>query len=98
MAMKKKPRNRHIGSTFDSFLDEQGLLADVNSAATKRVLQLLAEHGDALTVVREVDHFAYFPSAELRADFIAKCLASGFKLRGTIEPYRPGSGFGAILP
>jgi antitoxin HicB len=36
----KKPtsRNRHLGTSFDEFLDEQGIRADVDSAAEKRVL------------------------------------------------------------
>lgn len=35
---KRIPHNRHLGSSFDSFLDEQGILADVDSVAEKRVL------------------------------------------------------------
>lgn len=34
--MKKK--NRHIGSDFDEFLREEGLLADAEAVAIKRVL------------------------------------------------------------
>jgi hypothetical protein len=47
------------------------------------VLDALREHGDALTAVREIDHFAYFSNAELCIQFIDKCLAVGFKLRTT---------------
>lgn len=41
--MKKK--NKHIGSTFDSWLDEEGIREDVTAAAIKAVLahQLAAE-------------------------------------------------------
>lgn len=41
--MKKK--NKHIGSTFDSWLDEQGIREEVTAAAIKAVLahQLAAE-------------------------------------------------------
>lgn len=31
-------RKKHIGSSFDEFLAEEGLLADVNTVARKRVL------------------------------------------------------------
>ncbi|RIK27911.1 MAG: Fis family transcriptional regulator [Chloroflexi bacterium] len=30
--------NKHIGSDFDEYLQEQGLLAEANATATKRVL------------------------------------------------------------
>ncbi len=33
-------KNRHIGSSFDDFLQEEGLLADVQAVAIKRVLAL----------------------------------------------------------
>jgi hypothetical protein len=36
--MKKKPINPHIGSTFESFLREQGIFEEVTTAATKRVI------------------------------------------------------------
>ena len=68
-------------------------LADPN----KLILELLTQHGDALTEVREIEHFAYFPTPTLRAQFIDKCLVVGFKLGRTSEPYKPGAGFGAIL-
>jgi len=32
--------DNHIGSDFDSFLDEQGLLQEVDQAAVKRVLAM----------------------------------------------------------
>jgi DNA-binding Xre family transcriptional regulator len=31
-------RNRHIGTDFDAFLQEEGILADVEAVAIKRVL------------------------------------------------------------
>ncbi len=64
---------------------------------TMRALQVLVQQGDALTQVREIDHFAYFSTPLLRDSFVTKALAAGFKLRGTSEPYKPGAGFGAIL-
>lgn len=33
-----KRKNRHIGSSFDDFLSEEGLLADAEAVAIKRVL------------------------------------------------------------
>jgi antitoxin HicB len=33
-----KPATNHIGSTFDSFLEEQGIRAEVEAVAIKRVL------------------------------------------------------------
>lgn len=33
-----KVKNPHIGSSFDSFLDEEGILHDVEAVAIKRVL------------------------------------------------------------
>ncbi len=34
----KATKNRHLGSSFDSFLEEAGILAEVDSQAQKRVL------------------------------------------------------------
>jgi hypothetical protein len=50
------------------------------------VLGLLQEHGDALTSVREIDHWAYFRTAEDRSRFVEACAAAGFTLRNTSEP------------
>ncbi len=61
------------------------------------VLGLLRDQGDALTEAREIDHYSYFPTPMLRAQFIDKCIEAGFRLRGTVEPSRPGSGFGAVV-
>src|ERR1700759_418951 len=66
-------------------------------SATERVIEVLSEHGDALTTVREIDHFSYFPDVAARARYVDKCLGAGFKLRALSEPYRPGAGFGAIV-
>lgn len=35
--------NKHIGSDFDDFLDEEGLLAQVEAAAFKRVIAFQVE-------------------------------------------------------
>jgi DNA-binding Xre family transcriptional regulator len=36
--MTKRRQNRHVGSSFDDFLAEEGLLANVESVAIKRVI------------------------------------------------------------
>ncbi len=36
--MAKKKKNPHIGSTFESFLKEEGIYEEVTAAAMKRVL------------------------------------------------------------
>lgn len=36
--MKSKKRNPHLGSDFDDFLAQEGMLADVESVAIKRVI------------------------------------------------------------
>ena len=94
MPQKKNP---HLGLNFDAFLEEQGLLDEVNASATKRVLEILLAQGDALEQVRDIHYFAYFPAPEARANFIEKALSAGFKLGGTSEPCKPGADFGAIL-
>ncbi len=58
------------------------------------LLHLLKPHGDGL---RDIEHFAYFPTPEARADFIYRCLKTGLRLRNTSEPPEPGAGFGAIV-
>jgi hypothetical protein len=36
----KKTTNPHLGSSFDSFLEEEGIFEEVNVAAMKRVIAL----------------------------------------------------------
>ena len=36
----KKQRNKHIGSSFEDFLEEEGIAESVNEAAIKRLLAL----------------------------------------------------------
>lgn len=38
MRAKKNQSSKHIGSTFDSFLEEEGIRAEVEALAAKRVL------------------------------------------------------------
>lgn len=44
----------------------------------RRVVETLARHGDDPTVPRNVDHLAFFPSAEARAAFVAATEGLGF--------------------
>ena len=50
----------------------------------RRLVAVLEEHGDVGETPRRVDHWAYFPSAEARARFLAAAQAEGFV--GEIEP------------
>ena len=67
-------------------------------SATERVIEVLAEHGDALTTVREIDHFSYFPDVQSRERYLDKCITAGFKLRALTEPpVTDDLRFGAIV-
>ncbi len=68
-------------------------MTDPNS----EVLQLLKQQGDRPIGLRDIDHFAYFPTPEARTEFIYRCLKAGLRLRNTSEPPEPGAGFGAIV-
>ena len=92
-----KKTNPYRGSDFEDFLEEEGIAEDVTLAASKRVLEVLEEHGDALTEVRDIEHWAYFPTPEARAAFVEDALKAGFKLRTTIEPHEYSDEFGAIV-
>lgn len=50
----------------------------------QRVIEVLEKEGDPLTAPRPVSHWAYFPSAEKRAEFVRRVKAKGFKV--TDEP------------
>lgn len=41
--MSNEPVNKHIGSSFDDFLAEEGLLSDVEAVALKRVIAFQLE-------------------------------------------------------
>jgi hypothetical protein len=92
-----KQKNPYLGSSFEDFLKEEGVLEEVTHSATQRVLALLMEHGDDLSRVREVEHFAYFPTPDARAAFIDASIAAGFKLRRTSEPSEVTPLYGIIL-
>lgn len=66
-------------------------------AANRRISDLLARHGDTPTQVRAIDHWAYFPTAESRSTFVAKCLTLGLRVRTLRNTGRPGDKFYARL-
>ena len=66
-------------------------------AASRALCETLEEQGDARTQVREINHWAYFPDADSRGDFVERCIEAGFFLRATSEPTGPWEGFGAQL-
>jgi len=68
---------------------------DLQMAASRALCETLEEQGDARTQVREIDHWAFFPTTEARGSYVEACLAAGFRLRGTSEPTGPWEMFGA---
>lgn len=43
MKKPRKPKNPHIGESFDSFLKEEGIYESVQTTAVKRVLAMQPE-------------------------------------------------------
>jgi regulator of RNase E activity RraB len=55
----------------------------------RRVIEALEKQGDPLTAPRPVSHWAYFPSAEKRAEFGSRVVPKGFKItneQGSDDP------------
>lgn len=61
------------------------------------VYDSLSKNGDALTVPREVDHWAYFPSSNARGTFIQNSMRKGFQVRSMLEPDAQYPQFGVIV-
>lgn len=55
----------------------------IQSILNRRVIESLEKHGDKLTERREVNHWLYFPSKEVRENFIEQVKEKGFKIEGT---------------
>jgi len=53
----------------------------MESIQNRRVLASLEKNGDALKQGREIDHWAYFPTAEARDRFVQRALELGYALR-----------------
>jgi len=54
---------------------------ELRGIQNRSVCDALEREGDALTVAREIDHWAYFPDAARRDAFVAGALALGHTLR-----------------
>lgn len=61
----------------------------------RRLVETLEEHGDDLTSVRRVDHWAYFPTSSLRDTFVADARDQGFGLERAPDDLDGQSPFGA---
>ena len=64
-------------------------------AASRAMCETLEASGDARTIVREIDHWAYFPCPDSRARFVEAALEAGLRLRGTSEPMGLWETYGA---
>jgi len=71
--------------------------ADRQRMKNSRVCEALQKHGDRLTDEREIDHWAYFPSASARSAFVEQASRLGFRLRSLSEPEKPGDRYGVRL-
>lgn len=58
MAHKYMSKSKHIGSDFDDFLDQEGLLEETKAVAAKRVLVFQMEKIEQMAL----GHFRYLPS------------------------------------
>ena len=65
--------------------------------SNRRIAAILHDHVDDLSRVREIDHYAYFPSAQSRAAFLEGCAALGLSVARTMEPDSHSKQFGAIV-
>jgi regulator of RNase E activity RraB len=70
---------------------------DHHRIMNRRVCFQLEKAGDALQKEREIDHFAYFPTAETRASFVARAKDLGFEWRDSGDSEKPGDKFAAHL-
>ena len=90
--MKAKTRKRvdHSGSTFDSFLDEHGIRAEVEAVAIKRVLAWQIEHemqrqrktkqamaGDLRTSRSQLDRLLDPGNTSVSLETISRAVAGG---------------------
>jgi hypothetical protein len=68
-------------STYFSFLSPGE--EDRQCMENRKVCRVLEEHGDTLTVAREIDHWAYFARDEDLRAYLQEAAGLGFQLRGT---------------
>lgn len=58
---------------------------EFETSKNRTLHQTLAQHGDRSEAIRQVDFWAYFPTAEQRAAFLAAILASHYRLSSESE-------------
>ena len=63
----------------------------------RKVCEGLEKHGDSLTKKREIAHWAYFPDARERDEFVALTKKLGYQLRSKLEPGEHQNQFGASI-
>jgi uncharacterized protein DUF695/regulator of ribonuclease activity B len=68
--------------------------ADLQRIKNRRVRQQLDKHGDNAGNAREIDHFAYFPSAATRTAFADYARAEGFAVASAVDKPNAGGQFG----
>ena len=68
---------------------------DAGVSANGRLNHIPKAHGDALTEVREIDHWACFPRETCRSAFVDKCLRLGLSMGSLSEP--AGDTFGVRM-
>jgi hypothetical protein len=68
--------------------------ADLQRIKNRRVREQLEKHGDNAGNSREIDHFAYFPSAAARAAFADYVRAEGFAIASAADKPKAGGQFG----
>jgi uncharacterized protein (TIGR01619 family) len=59
---------------------------DQQRMANRGVYESLEENGDPLTAPREIDHWAYFPSASARDEFLSRAATLGYSFRQKTDP------------
>jgi regulator of RNase E activity RraB len=57
----------------------------------RRVIEALEKQGDPLTAPRPVSHWAYFPSAQKRTEFVTRVKPKGFKVTDESENDDPAA-------
>ena len=68
-----------------------------HSSKNRQVLDQLKLAGDAFAKVREIDHFAYFPSEAKRVAFVTKSKALGLQLRNLRENDKSANRYGVQM-
>ena len=66
----------------------------MQSIRNRWVCDALEAKGDALSLEREIDHWAYFPNPSARKLFLNAAIELGYALRGTTDPAKAGDLYG----